>query len=144
MECKDDIARLEFLLEVTSLHILTLNHTVPTFNDPEKKAFENIEGKEENAGNQHFLLYPQCFLPFPKRISFLGTFILLSVNAWNLDWSKILSFGRGLISDTNQNPYDRFWSHLLETSNSLLYAVNTENNMSSPFYPKPSPLPLLL
>ena len=22
---------------------------------------ENIEGKGENAGNQHFLLFPQCF-----------------------------------------------------------------------------------
>ena len=26
-----------------------------------KKAFENM-GKEENAGNQHFLLFPQYFL----------------------------------------------------------------------------------
>ena len=26
------------------------------------KPFENIVGKEENAGNQHFLLFPQCFL----------------------------------------------------------------------------------
>ena len=23
--------------------------------------FENIMGKEENVGNQHFLLFPQCF-----------------------------------------------------------------------------------
>ena len=29
-----------------------------------KKAFENIVGKGENASNQHFLLFPQCFLPF--------------------------------------------------------------------------------
>ena len=34
----------------------------------ETKAFENIEGKEENAGNQHFLLFPQCFLLFPTQI----------------------------------------------------------------------------
>ena len=34
-----------------------------------KKSFENIVGKGENAGNQHFLLFPQCFLPIPKRIS---------------------------------------------------------------------------
>ena len=27
-----------------------------------KIAFENIVEKRENAGNQHFLLYPQCFL----------------------------------------------------------------------------------
>ena len=30
-------------------------------------AFENIVGKEENAGNQHFLLFPQCFLPIQKQ-----------------------------------------------------------------------------
>ena len=47
---------------------LTLYHTIPTFNDPKKKPFENIEGKEENAGNQHFLLFPQCFLSYPKQI----------------------------------------------------------------------------
>ena len=34
-----------------------------------KKPFENIVGKGENAGNQHFPLFPQCFLPFPKQIS---------------------------------------------------------------------------
>ena len=29
---------------------------------------ENIVGKEENAGYQHFLLFPQCFenAPFPE------------------------------------------------------------------------------
>ena len=43
---------------------LTLYHTIPTFYD-----LENIVGKRENAGNQHFLLFPQCFLPFPKKIS---------------------------------------------------------------------------
>ena len=35
----------------------------------EKKAFENIEEKGEIAGNQHFLLFPQCFLLFPTVIS---------------------------------------------------------------------------
>ena len=48
---------------------LILYHTITTFNDPKKKAFENIVGKEENADNQHFLLFPQFFVPFPKRIS---------------------------------------------------------------------------
>ena len=27
-----------------------------------KESFENIVEKGENAGNQHFLLFPQCFL----------------------------------------------------------------------------------
>ena len=31
-----------------------------------KKPFENNVGKGENAGNQHSLLFPQCFLPIPK------------------------------------------------------------------------------
>ena len=31
-------------------------------------AFENILGKRENADNQHFLLFPKCFLPFPRQI----------------------------------------------------------------------------
>ena len=36
-----------------------------------KKPFENIVGKGKNAGNQHFLLFPQCFLPFQKlKINF--------------------------------------------------------------------------
>ena len=52
-----------------SRNCLTLYHTIPTVNDPEKEAFENIVGKGENAGNQHFLLFPLCFLPFLKQIT---------------------------------------------------------------------------
>ena len=33
------------------------------------KAFQNIVGIGENAGNQHFLLLPQCVPPFPNQIS---------------------------------------------------------------------------
>ena len=32
----------------------------------EKKAFENLAGKGENAGNQHFLLFSKMFSTFPK------------------------------------------------------------------------------
>ena len=34
--------------------------TIPTFNAPGKEAFKNIVGNGENAGNQHFLLFPEC------------------------------------------------------------------------------------
>ena len=63
-----------------------------------KNPFENIVRKGENTGNQHFLLFPQCFLPFPKEnCKFSVTFIFLSsANAFNLDESKILSFGKEL------------------------------------------------
>ena len=40
-----------------------------TFDAPEeKKPFENIVGKVENAGTQHLLLLPQCFLPHKRQI----------------------------------------------------------------------------
>ena len=39
------------------------------------KHFENIEGKGEDAGNQHFLLFPQCFLPFPEQISIFQPYL---------------------------------------------------------------------
>ena len=61
------------------------------------QTFENIVGKGKNAGNQHFLLYPQCFLLFLNQISIVQiTFILSSANALNLDQSKILMFGKEL------------------------------------------------
>ena len=31
-----------------------------------RKNSESIVRKGENAGNQHFLLFPQCFLPYQK------------------------------------------------------------------------------
>ena len=37
-----------------------------------KEALENIVGKGENAGNQHFLLFPQCFLLYKRQtLSFM-------------------------------------------------------------------------
>ena len=32
-----------------------------------KKPFENIVERGENAGNHHYLLFPQCFLPYQKQ-----------------------------------------------------------------------------
>ena len=46
-----------------------------------KKPFENIVGKEENAGNQHFLLFPQCFLQYQRQKAIL-----------NLKYALCLSF----------------------------------------------------
>ena len=41
--------------------VLTLCHTVLTFNNLLKKALKKLWEKEEK-GNQHFLLFPQCSL----------------------------------------------------------------------------------
>ena len=78
-------------------HHLTLYHTIPTFMTPIEKAFENIVGKGENAGNQHFLLFPQCFLSFTKQISnFQSPLVCRLYNAFNLNQSKILLFFKEL------------------------------------------------
>ena len=48
--------------------LLTIYHTILTFNDPGRGVFEKIVGKGENAGNQHFLLFPQSF-PHSQRLT---------------------------------------------------------------------------
>ena len=45
----------------------SLPHT-PKFNHSAEEAIWNIVGKGVNAGEQHFLLFPQCFLTFHKQI----------------------------------------------------------------------------
>ena len=60
-----------------------------------KTPLEKIVGKRENAGNQDFLLFPQCFLPFPGQISIFKSFLFcLTLIALNLGHSKKLSFGK--------------------------------------------------
>ena len=52
---------------IKSLVYTTQSRLLLTLN---KKSLEKIVGKGENAGDQHFLLFPQCFLPsFPNLIS---------------------------------------------------------------------------
>ena len=83
--------------------LLTLYHTIPTFNTWEKKAFENSFGKGENAGNQQFLFF-QHFFPFPAMFSILPNpnfnfwiiIILSSASNLNMEKSKIKLFGKEL------------------------------------------------
>ena len=72
-----------------------------------KKPLENIVGKGEKAGNQHFLLFPQCFLPFPKQNVIFGfMFNLSSTKAFNLNQSEILLCGKELtLSQTSPGFY---------------------------------------
>ena len=78
-------------------------------------------GKGENAGNQHFLLFPKCFLPFSNQIS-ISQSHLSSANAFNLDRSKILSFGKEMMLVTplnggliNMQPNVTTGAHLVNT-----------------------------
>ena len=45
---------------------------------------ENIVGKGENAGDQHFLLYPQCF----QNVCFSGSLIV------GIVWEKVICINR--------------------------------------------------
>ena len=53
-----------------------------------KKALKNILGKGENAGYQHFLLFPKCFPPYVEYI--------LSLNSPLRCRLQLLSFWTGL------------------------------------------------
>ena len=78
---------------------LFLYHTIPSFNDPTTETFENILENGENAGNHHFLLFLQDFIPCQvQRSSFFSTSYLPSANAFNLDGSRpTFYYGKGLI-----------------------------------------------
>ena len=65
----------------------------------QQTALENIVGKGEIAGYQHFLHFPQCLLPFQKKkkkIDISVLFILSFANAFNLDHTKNLLFSKEL------------------------------------------------
>ena len=55
--------------QVTPGKFNPLQHPVKTFETLRKRPLKNIVEKEENAGTQHFLLFPQCFLPYERQIS---------------------------------------------------------------------------
>ena len=74
--------------------IITLYHTIPTFDNPKRASFQKHRGKRrlwktvgkaENAG-----INPS------KREIIILTFNLSSANAFNLDQAKILLFGKKL------------------------------------------------
>ena len=62
-----------------------------------EKAFENIEGKGENAGNQHFLLFPPCFPPYEGQVSSFGPHVICRLKMLPI-WTslKFCRFGKGL------------------------------------------------
>ena len=54
-----------------------------------KTAFENIVGKEKNARNEQFLLFPQCFLLNQIIVSpFVHIFVIISLFAAELEEPK--------------------------------------------------------
>ena len=79
----------------TDCIILTPSHTMTPFDASRKEAFRKHRGKRRNCLYKQFLLFPQCFLLYQRqKLSILLN--LSSANAFNLEWSKILSCGKGL------------------------------------------------
>ena len=75
-----------FASHVDLQSLLCVYHAITTIKTMEKKTFENIVGKRESAGNQHFLLFPQSFLPLSKQfLNFKSQFSCLQM---------VLIFGR--------------------------------------------------
>ena len=59
------------------------------------KPFENMVGEGEHAGNQHVLLFLQCFLPFQKQISIFQSHLFCPLQMLSI-WTS-LKFCRVLI-----------------------------------------------
>ena len=81
------------------------------------KAFEIIVWKENNAGNQHFLHFPQCFLYFLEELLIFNHIISASANSFNLDQPKYLLLSKEL----THYQMTKFWTgskskHLQVTS----------------------------
>ena len=53
-----------------------------------QKPFENFVGKGENASNQHFLLFKQCFLSFLKQISNFESHLLCHLQMVSI-WTRL-------------------------------------------------------
>ena len=66
--------------------------TLETTGHPNRGCFRNIVGKGRNAGNQHLVLAPQCFLPFQRQIQLFQS---QKICVLNLEESKILSSRHG-------------------------------------------------
>ena len=45
-------------------NVSSLQHNPDYLTTLKKAALENTVRERENAGNQHFLLFPQCLLPY--------------------------------------------------------------------------------
>ena len=67
--------------------ILTLYHTVQTFNDPGKRSLSKTLGKGENAGKQYFLLSPQCFQSYQGQIERFERHLFCCVQMLSIWWS---------------------------------------------------------
>ena len=74
--------------------LLTLYHKIMTFNDLYKKLLKTLWENEKMLVTTISSFSHNVFYPSQIKINFSVAFNLSSANAFNLDQSKILSFGK--------------------------------------------------
>ena len=62
----EGIVYMYICLPLKDISINFLPH-YPDFNDPKEGFGKHFGKKRDNAGNQHFLIFPQCFPPRQKE-----------------------------------------------------------------------------
>ena len=97
-------------------YIMKLNSLPRLLTTLKWRAFENIVGKGKNADYLQFLLFPQCFLSFSNQISIFHSHLFCHhANAFNLNQSKFLSFGKelNLSIDSSHSEYHNYRYRLI-------------------------------
>ena len=93
-----------------------------------KKPFENIVGKGENAGNQHFLLFPKCFLLYQRQKSLFELHLFCRfLMLWIWSGPIFLSFGKELM-----HLYDALQAYQAITV--YMYVIKTESTKWMMYY----------
>ena len=112
--------RLETLLEKEKTLVNSFPHNSRLLTSLEKKAFEKIVGKGENAGNQHFLLFPQFFTPIQKRISVLKLHLF-----YHLQMLSIWASRKSCLQRVNPLPDNKIlvWSKLKQIADDILKCI---------------------
>ena len=83
-------------MENTSIYgNLTLSTQCQLLTILEQKAFENIVGKGENAGNQHFLLFPTVFYPSHDKLEIFESLFCRLQMLWILTSVKFCCLEKG-------------------------------------------------
>ena len=73
---------------------VTLNGTIPTFNNPEKKTFYRTLRKCQQQAFSPFLKMFSTLFKRNFKCSEVFFFFFSSANVFNFDWSNIFSFGK--------------------------------------------------
>ena len=100
LHVRNEVPLLRTLFSISHWLLFTISFTTqsPLLMTLGKMLFENIVEKGENTVDQHFPLFRTMFSTFSTtNFTFSDMFILLSTNAFKLEWSKLLLFGKNLL-----------------------------------------------